>query len=113
MSFVNALWVKLFCKKVGADQFGNRYFIGNNKNYLGHKKRYVLYKGINDGSKVPSEWHAWLHYSRNDFPLEGERGGYKWQINHIQNLTGTKMAYNPSKLKHMKLESYSRWKPEN
>ena len=37
---------------------------------------------------------------------------YEWQIEHIQNLTGTKAAYDPSKSKHIKLESYSSWRPK-
>lgn len=113
MSFVNSLWVKFFCKQVGSDQFGNKYFIGNSKNYLGHKKRYVLYNGIEDGSKVPAGWHAWLHYLSDELPSENPQKNYEWQIEHVQNLTGTKMAYNPSKSKHIKLESYSSWRPES
>lgn len=113
MSFVNSLWVKFFCKQVGVDQFGNKYFVGNSKNYLGRNKRYVLYNGIDDGSKVPSGWHAWLHYLSDELPSEKKQEVYEWQINHIQNLTGTKMAYDPSKSKYIKLESYSSWKPNS
>lgn len=112
MSFINGLWVKFFCKQVGVDQFGNKYFVGNSKNYLGHNKRYVLYNGINDGSKVPARWHAWLHYLSNELPSEKSQKDYEWQIEHIQNLTGTKAAYDPSKSKHIKLESYSSWRPK-
>lgn len=113
MSFVNSLWVKFFCKQVGSDQFGNKYLIGNSKNYLGRKKRYVLYNGIEDGSKVPASWHAWLHYLSDELPSENSQKNYEWQIEHIQNLTGTKMAYNPSKSKHIKLKSYSSWRPKS
>lgn len=112
MSFINGLWVKFFCKQVGVDQFGNKYFVGNSKNYLGHNKRYVLYNGINDGSKVPARWHAWLHYLSEKLPSEESQKDYEWQIEHIQNLTGTKAAYDPSKSKHIKLESYSSWRPK-
>ena len=111
MSLVNSLWIKFFCKQVGEDQFGNAYFIGKGKNYLGQNKRYVLYKGIDDGSKVPAGWHAWLHYLSTDLPSEAQIA-YDWQIDHVQNLTGTKMAHDPSKSKHIKLESYSKWNPK-
>ena len=111
MSFVNRLCVKLFCKQVGEDKFGNKYFIGNAKNYLGHKKRYVIYNGIEDGSKVPAVWHAWLHYLSAELPSGTDQDNYEWQIDHIQNLTGSKMRYDPSKSDNIKLESYSRWKP--
>ena len=113
MSFVNSLWVKFFCKQVGVDQFGNKYFVGNSKNYLGKKKRYVLYNGIDDGSKVPAMWHAWLHYLRDELPSENPQENYEWEVDHVQNLTGTKAAYDPSKSKHIKLDSYSSWRPKS
>ena len=111
MSLINNLWIKFFCKQVGVDQFGNTYFIGKGKNYLGQNKRFVLYNRIDDGSKVPAGWHAWLHYLSKDLPLETQVD-YEWQTAHVQNLTGTKMAHDPSKSKHIKLESYSKWNPE-
>ncbi len=112
MSLVNSLWVKLFCKQVGVDQFGNKYFIGKRKNYLGQSKRYVLYNGIDDGSKVPAQWHAWLHYLSQELPSDEKQEEYDWQIDHVQNLTGTRMAHNPSESEHIKLETYSRWIPK-
>ena len=112
MSLVNSLWVKFFCKQVGVDQFGNTYYLGSRKNYLGKAKRYVLYNGIDDGSKIPAIWHSWLHYLSNDLPNKNLQEKYDWQIDHIQNLTGSKMAYDPSlNNTAKKLESYSKWMP--
>jgi NADH:ubiquinone oxidoreductase subunit len=113
MSIIDSLSIRFFFKKVGTDQFGNKYFVGNKKNYLGQNKRYVIYKGICDGSKIPAIWHAWLHYSSQDFPSDSSGIDYDWQISHVQNLTGTKEAYNPSKSNNIKLASYSKWTPEN
>ena len=53
----------LFSKKIGADEFGNQYFI-NNKN-----KRFVKYKGLAEPSKIPAEWHGWIHYNQDDPPV--------------------------------------------
>ena len=111
MSFINSLWVKLFSKQVGADQFGNKYFVGTNKNSLGKNKRYVIYNGIADGSKVPPMWHAWLHYLSSNIPLNADTAPYIWQQEHVQNLTGTKYAYNPNS-NCAKLSVYSRWSPD-
>jgi NADH:ubiquinone oxidoreductase subunit len=51
------------------------------------------YKGEPEGSKVPSEWHAWLHHTVDELP--GERGHYAWEKPHQPNLTGTPLAYHP------------------
>jgi NADH:ubiquinone oxidoreductase subunit len=109
MSFINKFWIKFFAREIGADQFGNKYFIGKNKNYLGHSKRFVVYDGKSESSKVPPMWHAWLHYLNNEIPDGNE--SYSWQQEHIPNLTGTKHAYNPDKAKNKKLETYSTWIP--
>jgi NADH:ubiquinone oxidoreductase subunit len=52
----------------------------------------VLFKGKREASKIPAEWHAWLHYTV-DAPLSGR---YAWQLEHTPNLTGTRGAYVPS-----------------
>jgi NADH:ubiquinone oxidoreductase subunit len=31
MSFINKFWIKFFAREIGADQFGNKYFIGKKK----------------------------------------------------------------------------------
>src|SRR3546814_7869537 len=45
-------------RKVGEDALGNRYYLARDG-----KRRWVLYKGSNDASRVPPEWHGWLHRS--------------------------------------------------
>ena len=54
-----------------------------------------IYKGIDDGSKVPAEWHAWLHYTVDQPLSEKPQDRYDWQKDHLPNLTGTKHAYKP------------------
>jgi NADH:ubiquinone oxidoreductase subunit len=111
---VNKLWIKFFCHKVGSDQFGNIYYIGKDKNYLGHNKRYVFYNGMDDGTKVPPMWHAWLHYLSEEVPTGQELKQYKWQQEHLPNLSGTQHAYNPSCLNpdSKKIKTYSSWQPK-
>jgi NADH:ubiquinone oxidoreductase subunit len=80
-------------KLVGTDQQGNRYFI-ERKAVAGRRtRRWVLYKGVADASRVPSEWHAWLHYTV-DQPLE-RAADKPWVKDHQANLTGTPAAYLP------------------
>lgn len=81
----------LFGTRVGEDEFGNRYYTSKK----GHKKerRWVIYKGIDEGSKVPAEWHRWLHKTTDETPKGGNK--YDWEKPHIPNLTGTDYAYAP------------------
>jgi NADH:ubiquinone oxidoreductase subunit len=74
----------------GRDGFGNRYFRSKNG-----KRRWVLYKGTVDGSRVPAEWHAWLHHTAAVPPAE--QGKMKsWEKDHLPNLSGTEGAYHPA-----------------
>jgi NADH:ubiquinone oxidoreductase subunit len=86
---------------VGTDPFGNRYF--RDKRHLplaagggrpSREKRWVLYEGEADGSRVPPEWHAWLHHTVDEVP-QGAALRYPWQKPHQANLTGTPHAYRP------------------
>lgn len=65
----------------GADIYGNRYYrtsfciLGNKK-----ERRWVLYQGFPEASKVPPEWHAWLHHTV-DTPLITSKLWF-WQQEH-------------------------------
>jgi len=85
---------------VGADSYGNRYYRlrGYRPEQLGsgrfsRERRWVMYRGEPEGSKVPSEWHAWLHHTIDEVP--GPRQRYPWEKEHQPNLTGTPYAYHP------------------
>lgn len=77
-------------KQIGADQYGNRYFVERN----GGPRRWVLYNGIAEASKVPPQWNAWLHHTVDEPPGE-EAERYPWEKPHRPNLTGTPGAYRP------------------
>jgi NADH:ubiquinone oxidoreductase subunit len=78
---------------VGTDAFGNRYFESRGRRKDGHPRRWVRYRGQAEGSKVPAEWHAWLHYTA-DAPLTDSKR-WPWQKAHLPNLSGTLHAYRP------------------
>lgn len=83
---------------VGTDQAGNRYFRGK-KLRPGYKyeRRWVLYNGVPEASKVPPEWHGWLHHQTDVVPsAEGESYRQPWQKPHKPNRTGTDQAYRPA-----------------
>ncbi|HWB51897.1 MAG TPA: NADH:ubiquinone oxidoreductase subunit NDUFA12 [Stellaceae bacterium] len=85
---------------VGTDRYGNRYYrlkrdhpSGRGGGRFSRERRWVIYNGEPEGSKVPPEWHAWLHHTVNEVP--GERRRYAWEKDHQPNMTGTPYAYHP------------------
>lgn len=84
-------------KRVGTDEFGNRYYRARGARRYGRarERRWVIYKGGDEASKVPAEWHAWLHHTV-DAPLTQRAAeGMPWQKSHLPNPTGTAEAYRP------------------
>jgi len=81
--------------KVGEDDYGNTYYEDKSKTLDGRPRRYVTYKGYADPSRVPPEWHGWLHHSYDDLPKDMGIKIHAWQKEHLPNLTGTVHAYKP------------------
>ncbi|MBE9604069.1 NADH:ubiquinone oxidoreductase subunit NDUFA12 [Acetobacteraceae bacterium H6797] len=93
-SFFVRLITPLTNRKVGTDRFGNSYFESRKPKYgYSRMRRFVIYKGAADASKVPPEWHAWLHYTVDE-PLP-EVKKYPWIKEHRPNPTGTALAERP------------------
>ncbi len=85
---------------VGTDAYGNRYYREKGARPLvkgggieSRERRWVIYDGVTEASKVPPEWHGWLHHSTIDLPKD--EGRRPWQKPHLPNLTGTPAAYHP------------------
>lgn len=79
---------------VGTDPLGNAYF-ESKKAIDGRTRRWVIYNGPNDPSRVPPEWYGWLQYQSDVVPsaLPAPR---VWQKPPVPNLTGTADAYRPA-----------------
>ncbi len=88
------LYTKYSGQNVGQDEFGNLYYV--NKNKSKKEKRWVIYNGYADSSKVPARWHSWLHGIVNEIPEADNRSNKKWMRGHLPNLTGSDSAYRPS-----------------
>ena len=95
LSYLTTLLIK--GRYVGADQLGNKYYVGKARKNYAHERRFVLYKnGEPEASQVPAEFHGWLHHQTDIFPDPAKPSTRKpWQAPHEQNLTGTNMAYFP------------------
>ena len=78
---------------VGLDPEGNRYYVERRPVKGRREKRWVVFKGEVEASRIPPEWHAWLHYTAQA-PLTGAVRK-SWQKPHQHNLTGTGQAYLP------------------
>lgn len=109
-TFLTTWWSGRF---VGEDKFGNRYY----QNREG-KRRWVVYNGTVEASRVPAEWHGWLHYTFREPPTVATPRIKPWEKEHVPNMTGTEMAYRPSGSlaasgRHAPTtDDYEAWKPE-
>ena len=81
--------------QVGTDSQGNRYYRSKKPNARGHERRWVIYDGANDASRVPSEWHGWLHGAFDDVPESRLPPPKIWEVEYTPNATGTAQAYRP------------------
>ena len=101
------LYTLILGKFVGIDDFGNKYYTS------AKGKRWVIYKDLIESSKIPSEWHLWIHFIKNKIPTDNIKR-YEWQKKHEENLTGTKKAYKPegalSNDNRKNMKKYETWK---
>jgi len=81
--------------KVGEDEYGNTYYEEKGEGYDGRKRRWVTYSGYADASRVPPEWHGWMHHMYDLPPSEQPLKTQSWELPHRPNMTGTLHAYKP------------------
>ncbi|MEQ1713288.1 MAG: NADH:ubiquinone oxidoreductase subunit NDUFA12 [Hyphomicrobium sp.] len=106
-------------KLVGEDTLGNRYYVQKKgTGPLGVPRRWVTYRDLAEASKVPPEWHGWLHYTVDTPPTAENYQPKPWQKPHRMNMTGTRDAYRPSGsilasgARPKATGDYKAWKPE-
>ena len=97
-TFGTQLWTRWYGELVGEDEFGNRYFRtrdGKVDPTLGLDRRWVIYNGYAEPSKIPPSWHGWMHHIVDVPPTQESYRPREWEKPHIANLTGTPAAYRP------------------
>ena len=64
----------------GTDAYGNRYYREKNRGAIvkgggidSRERRWVMFQGAAEASKVPPEWHGWLHHTSDEVPHETVR----------------------------------------
>jgi NADH:ubiquinone oxidoreductase subunit len=80
--------------RVGEDELGNVYYTGGIDSE-GRTRRWVIYSGEAEASRVPAGWNGWLHHSVEKSPAEEDYKPHTWELAHQHNLTGTAAAYRP------------------
>jgi NADH:ubiquinone oxidoreductase subunit len=97
-TFGTQLWTWRFGELVGADEQGNRYYRtkgGKIDPSLGFERRWVIYNGYAEATRVPPSWHGWLHHTVDVPPTEEAYTPREWEKPHLPNMTGTPAAYRP------------------
>jgi NADH:ubiquinone oxidoreductase subunit len=94
-----SLFSALNGEQVGTDGQGNKYFRAKKKGGRGTsdglERRWVIYNGANDASRVPAEWHGWLHHTYDELPESHLPPPKIWEVDYTPNATGTPGAYRP------------------
>ena len=91
-------------KLVGVDTTGNKYYQSKTG------KRWVIYSGEIDASKIPVEWYSWIHFTNNRIENNHDLEKHKWQKPHQSNQTGTENAYHPNRNNEQIKKKYKSWK---
>ncbi len=105
---------------IGKDELGNSYYEAKDTkdSYDGRKRRYVVYNGYAEASKVSPDWHGWLHHTFEEPPTVEPLKRQSWEGDHIPNLTGTVHAWRPqgsiarSGERQKATGDYEAWRPE-
>lgn len=98
-------------RKVGEDAQGNVYF-----QTADGVRRWVVYNGEAEASRIGPEWHGWLHHTWQEPPTVAPLPRRPWEKPHQPNLTGTEAAYRPAGsllAAHPRApKDYEAWSPE-
>lgn len=98
-------------EKVGEDAEGNVYYRNGDDS-----RRWVVYNGEIEGSRVSPEWHGWLHRTWDEPPTEMPVVNQPWEKPHLPNLSGTSEAYAPAgsirRSEPAARQDYEAWTPE-
>ncbi|MGR3503364.1 NADH:ubiquinone oxidoreductase subunit NDUFA12 [Pseudaestuariivita sp.] len=97
--------------RVGEDSQGNVFYQTRDG-----KRRWVMYNGETEASRVDPDWHGWLHHTFTEPPTERPLAHKSWEQPHKENLTGTALAYAPAgsirRAEPAERRDYEAWSPE-
>jgi len=97
--------------KVGEDESGNCFYTTRDG-----KRRWVIFNGEAEASRVSPDWHGWLHGTFAETPKEKPLVHKAWEKPHQENLTGSMLAYAPAgslrQANPVDRRDYEAWSPE-
>lgn len=100
--------------EVGRDDTGNVYY----QSKKDPARRWVVYSGDNDASRVPPAWGLWLRGTIDGLPGESLPPVREWQKEPTGNATGTMAAFRPDgslgsdRVRPASTGDYQPWIPE-
>ena len=105
------LWTWRKGVKVGEDVEGNIFYKNRDDT-----RRWVIFNGEAEASRVAPDWHGWLHHTWDMPPTEAPLAHKAWEKPHHENLTGTALAYAPAGSIRRKApeekRDYEAWSPK-
>lgn len=97
--------------RVGEDTQGNVFYQTRDG-----KRRWVIYNGECQASRIAPDWHGWLHHTWDTAPTEAPLPHQRWERAHRENPTGTTAAYAPAGSLRLPdpapRRDYEAWQPE-
>ncbi|MEL6170105.1 MAG: NADH:ubiquinone oxidoreductase subunit NDUFA12 [Pseudomonadota bacterium] len=97
--------------RVGEDDAGNVFYETRDG-----ARRWVIYNGEAEASRVSPDWHGWLHHTYAEPPTKAPLKRKAWEKEHLPNLTGTAEAYAPPgsirRPEPAARSDYDAWSPE-
>ncbi|NUB46559.1 NADH:ubiquinone oxidoreductase subunit NDUFA12 [Fertoebacter nigrum] len=98
-------------QKVGEDAQGNLFY-----QTADGKRRWVIFNGEAEASRVEPDWHGWLHHTWDQPPNKVPLVHKAWEKPHQENLSGTAAAYAPPgsirRSEPAARQDYEAWQPE-
>ncbi|WP_420860684.1 NADH:ubiquinone oxidoreductase subunit NDUFA12 [Algirhabdus cladophorae] len=97
--------------RVGEDEQGNVFYQTRDE-----KRRWVIFSGEAEASRVSPDWHGWLHHTWDEPPTKSPLAHKSWEKPHQENLTGSAQAYAPAgsirRVQPVARQDYEAWTPE-
>ncbi len=110
-TFGTQLWTWRKGIKVGEDAQGNIFYTNADRS-----RRWVIFNGDIEASRIDPEWHGWLHHTWDKTPSDAPFTHKPWEKAHQENLTGTMAAYAPDgsmrKAVTADRSDYEAWSPK-
>ena len=109
-----SLFTRLRGEEAGRDDSGAIYF----RDRKDPTRRWVVYAGDNDGSRVPPDWQSWLRGTIDDVPDKALPRPCRFHRKPEPNLTGTMAAFRPDgalgsgRIRPASTGDYEPWIPE-